>query len=144
MGEESDANVLRRAFEEMWSEGNLDLVDELYDADFIGHVEPNDVRGWDGIRESVTRFRTAFPDLRFTVEESIANGDTSVVRWTAQATHEGTLELLGRTPATGRKVSLSGLTMGRLSNGKISEAWSRWNQMSMLRQIGALESPDAS
>ena len=79
--------------------------------------------------------RGAFPDLRFSLEDTIARDDMVVTRWHAQGTHRG--EYLN-VPASGRRMTTTGMTMHRLENGKIMEGWTNWDALGMLAQIGVL------
>src|SRR5215207_10299143 len=82
-----------RFFREVWSEGKLDLVDELFSPAYVGHPsgpeEP--VQAPAGVSEYVGRLRESFPDLTITVEDQVANGDKVATRWTARGTHDGEL-----------------------------------------------------
>ena len=69
---EAHKAVLRRVYEEVWNQGNLALVDELLAPDYVGHVPPEILTGPEGYRQFVTRFRTVFPDIRFTLEDVVA------------------------------------------------------------------------
>jgi predicted ester cyclase len=81
--------------------------------------------------------RTAFPDLRYTIEEVIVEGETIAARWTARGTHQGMLQVpMGSIQATGQPVTLQGITMGRVIGGKAGESWVIMDQFGLLRQIG--------
>ena len=80
-------------------------------------------------------YGVAFPDIQMTVEEQVAEGDRVVTRWSAQGTHEG--ELMG-VPASGKQVTVSGITIARLADGKIQEEWSNWDGLGLMEQIGAM------
>jgi steroid delta-isomerase-like uncharacterized protein len=136
--------VVHRMFQEMWNEGNLDVVDELFAPDYAGHdpTDPNpetrevssaaDAKAWVGM------VRAAVPDIHFTVDDLIAEGDKVIARWTAEGTHTG--ELMG-IPPTGRRGTVSGILIYRLVEGKIKEGWQNWDTLGMLRQLGILPSP---
>ncbi|MDA0745261.1 MAG: ester cyclase [bacterium] len=138
--EENKAQA-RRDFEEVWSEGRIDLIDEYVAPDFIHHdpATPGGAStGIEGYKQLVTMYRTVFPDLRFTVEEIVGEGDLIVVRWTARGTHKA--ELMG-IPATNKAISITGMSMSRVVDGKLSEAWLNWDALGLLGQIGAFPSP---
>src|SRR2546425_8235583 len=103
MSAEENKAIARRINDEVWTGGRLEVIDELIAADFVTTVvgAPEQIRGVQGFREFVLMYRTAFPDLRISVDEQIAEGDTVVTRWTGTGTHEG--ELMGM-PATGKQV----------------------------------------
>ena len=83
-------------------------------------------------------FRSAFPDLNVTVEDSIAEGDKVVQRLSQTGTHEG--EFMGVEP-TGRKVTSSGIIIGRLEDGKAVKEWAQLDQMGLMQQLGVVEPP---
>ncbi|MAW62886.1 MAG: ester cyclase [Acidobacteria bacterium] len=93
----------------------------------------------DGMRELLGVYTAAFPDVDFTVENQMSDGDQVVTRWTARATHSG--EFDGVQP-TGKSVMFTGITISRLENGRLVEEWENFDELSLMRQIGALPSAD--
>jgi steroid delta-isomerase-like uncharacterized protein len=81
---------------------------------------------------------SAFPDVQFTIEDMVAEGDNVAVRWVMRATHQGAFAGI---PATGRQVAMSGITIYRLTDGKIGEAWSTFDQLGLLHQLGMTPAP---
>jgi steroid delta-isomerase-like uncharacterized protein len=140
MSTEENKAIVRRINDEVWSEGHLDVIDELIADDFVATVvgAPEQIRGPQGFREFVVMYRTAFPDLRLTVDEQFAEGDTVVTRWTATGTNEG--ELMGM-PATGKQATTAGININRVSGGKLVEGWGLFDQLGLLQQIGAVPVP---
>ena len=143
MTPEERKEFVRRAYEEVFNAGNLAAAEEYFGPDFVNHAGPPDwPRGPEGIRRTVTMLRTAFPDLRFTIEEVIVEDETIAARWTARGTHQGTLQgPMGSIPATGRSVTFQGITMGPVAHGKAGASWVITDQLGLLRQVGA--NPDA-
>ncbi len=139
MAAEENKALVRRAFEEGWNAGNLEVFDEVTSPDYQLHdpAVPEDVIGVDGMKGFASTFLGAFPDLRFSVEGQIAEGDMVATRWTSSATHEG--ELMGIAP-TGNRTGVSGVTVSRVSGGKIAEDWNNWDTLGLMRQIGAIPS----
>ena len=128
---------------EIWNDGNLDLVDELYAPDLVWHVVDigEDVVGVAAFKELVTAFRTAFPDFHVSFDEVFAAGDKTVIRWTMTGTNTGSLQGL---PPTGQPVRLQGVAISRAVDGKTAEVWQHYNQLSMFQQMGyALTPPSA-
>jgi steroid delta-isomerase-like uncharacterized protein len=125
-----------RFTEEVWNKGNLDAIDELVSADHVG-VEPTtgETRGPAALRELVSQFRTAFPDMRMGIDTVFAEGDWVAVHWTATGTHSG--ELMGIAP-TGREVTVSGIQLNRVADGKIAESRGMFDALGMLQQVGAV------
>ena len=129
--------TVRRAIEEAINKGNLSVIDELVASQYVYH-EPGvgDLQGPDGLKQLITGYRNAFPDLRLTIEDQIDGGNTVVTRWTATGTHQG--ELLG-IPATGRRVSVTGIIIARMEGGKIAEEWENYDALGMLQQLGVAQ-----
>jgi len=140
MSTEENKAIARRVNDEIWSEGHLDVIDELFADDFVATIvgAPEQIRGPQGFREFVVTYRTAFPDLRITVDEQFAEGETVVTRWTATGTNEG--ELMG-IPATGKQATTAGININRVSDGKLVEGWGLFDQLGLLQQIGAVPVP---
>jgi steroid delta-isomerase-like uncharacterized protein len=126
--------VTQRFFGEMFSEGNLGLIEQVASPDYRLHTPPNPiVLGQEGLKQFVTLYRTAFPDLRFTLEEQVVEGDRVVTRWTARGTHSGPLQGI---PPTGKVVEVTGMTLSRVVEGKMTEAWVNWDMLGLLQQLG--------
>jgi steroid delta-isomerase-like uncharacterized protein len=126
-----------RAEFEIWGSGELDKLDDLVAADVIHHdpYDPYAADGLDGLKKSIALNRTAFPDIRITVEDQVAEGDKVTTRWTAVMTHKGEL---GGVEPTGKRVTMSGTTIERFEDGKVVEAWRSMDTLGLLRQIGAI------
>jgi predicted ester cyclase len=137
-----EANKLigRLVLEQMWGNGRLELADELYAPDYVDHVgkgpEPSEVKGVEGIKQAVVAFRTAFPDLSYTVEDEIAEGELVVARFSARGTHRGAF--LG-IEATGREVTYTGIDINRVRNGRIVESWVQYDALALLQQLGIVK-----
>jgi steroid delta-isomerase-like uncharacterized protein len=132
--------IVRCLYEEVWNKRRLEVVNELV---FPSHAltGPNFVGssvGPDAYKEQVLLFVTGFPDLNFKVEDIIAEGDKVVSCWTISGTHKG--EFMG-VPATNRKVSIDGITIHQLSNGKIMDSNVSWDVWGMMQQLGVVSEP---
>jgi len=132
---DTNKNVIRRVFEEVWNKGNVSALDELVGPNLAHHdpSTPDFGHGPEGEKRRVNLYRSAFPDLHFTVEDVIADGDRVVARYTARGTHKG--ELNGIAP-TGKHINVSGVTVSRIANGKIAESWVNWDALGMMQQLG--------
>ncbi len=139
MSAEANKALFRRVVEDIWHQGNLAVVDELFGSDYV-YYAPGvpELRGPDGFKQFVTMVRTAFPDLRFTLEDQIAEEEKVVTRWTARGTHRG--ELMG-IPPTGKQATWTGVIISRIANGKIVEEWETEDALGMLQQLGAVPPP---
>src|SRR5918912_1252784 len=141
MSEENKA-VVRREMEELFNHtGNLDAVDEIIHPDYVGY-EPTsgETRGIEGARRFAATFREAFPDLENTIEDMIAEGDKVVMRFRGSGTDEGeTTEAFG--PPTGKRMEITGITIKRFAGGKIVEAWTNFDALGMMQQLGVIAAP---
>lgn len=137
MSVEQNKVIARRVFEDIWNQGRLDVVDELFDANFVGYdpAVPTPTRGVEGYKQYVMMYHSAFPDEHFTVEDVIAEGDKVVVRFTSHGTQQG--PLLG-IPPTDKAMTVTGIVMGRIANGKIVEVWLNYDALGMLHQLGVI------
>ena len=139
MSEENKA-VVRRYLEEVWSGGNLEVIDELIAEDHVDH-DPAAAQtggGREGQRAMVQMFRSAFPDLHVEIGEIVAEGDLVAITWTGTGTHEG--ELMGVAP-TGKSATVTGCGFDRVRDGVIVESWNNGDTLGMLMQLGAIPAP---
>lgn len=129
--------AVRRWVEEGWNQGHLALVDELYAPDYALHDPslPQTLRGIEPFKQFVQGYRGAIPDIRFTIEQMLAEGDTVVWRWTARGTHRG--DLMG-IPPTGKTATVTGITISRFANGRWAEDWLNWDTLGLLQQLGVI------
>src|SRR5690242_18373375 len=126
MSPEENKATVRRAIETGWNQGQVAVFDELNDPTFIYH-DPGapGVRTSDDYKRWITQSRSAFPDLHLTIEDLIAEGDQVAMRWTLRGTHTGDLVTPMPLPATGKQVTMPGLTIVRLAFGKGVEVWNQ-------------------
>ena len=132
-----NADGSRRILEEVFGGGNYDVIDELVATDAKGHdaALPEPTIGREGLKEAARGYRSAFPDLKLTIEQVVAEGDYVAIRWTARGTHKA--ELFGIAP-TGRESTVTGITIDRWAGGKIAESWTNWDTLGLLQQLGAI------
>jgi steroid delta-isomerase-like uncharacterized protein len=135
MSEANKAHI-RRVIEEVYNRGDLAVVDEVAASDLVIHASSQDIRGREGAKQYVTALRAGFPDLRFTIEDQVAEGDQVVTRWSACGTHKGTFQGI---PATGRQVRLVGADIDRIVGGKVIECWVHMDELGLMRQLGVVE-----
>ena len=134
--EDRNKALLRRFYEELRSQGDLEAIPELVAENFVDHHPlPGAPPGREGLAALVTTWRTAFPDMRETVEDLIAEGDKVVGRFTMRGTHSG--EFMGVAP-TGRRVTMSGIDIVRVAGGKITEFWCSEHLLELLQKLGAV------
>lgn len=133
---EENKEVYRRFVEEVINQGNIDLVDELFSPDYVDHNRPPGAPpGLAGVRMIPTMFRTAFPDVNFTIDQMIGEGDKVATYVTGRGTHQG--PFAGVAP-TGKHVSWASMGIFRVAGGKIVEHWGIPDLMDLMRQIGGV------
>jgi len=134
---DANKNVVRRLFEEVWNKGNLPVADELFADNYSHHDSstPEFGRGPESEKKRATLYRTAFPDVRLTVEDIIAEGETVTARWSCKGTHKG--DLRGLAP-TGKQFTISGISVARVTNGKMVEGWVNWDALGLMQQLGVV------
>src|ERR1700752_311953 len=130
--ENQTAVLARRWFEEVWNARREEAIDELMNADAVGHMEGGDVAGPNGFREVRAVFLNALPDMHITVEDVLANGDQAVVRWRVRGTHRG--DLLGIAPSQ-RQIDFRGMSWLTVRDGKLAEGWDTWNLGGLLESL---------
>jgi steroid delta-isomerase-like uncharacterized protein len=124
--------------DEVWNQGNLDTIAQLITNDYVSHDAGTPIRGIDANRSFISKFRAAFPDCRLEIEEVVSAGTTVVTRWRYSGTHQGALD--GIAP-TGRNVSGTGLTLHRFAEDRIAEAFTNWDALGLMQQLGAVTLP---
>jgi steroid delta-isomerase-like uncharacterized protein len=131
--------VVRSWFEELWNGGKEETIDRLYAADGIAHGLPSPdgspIRGREAFRPFFKSFRSAFPDIRVEVTQTVSDGDMVAALCHVTGTHQG--HDIGIT-ATGKSVDFSGMVFARVHNGLIVEAWNSFDFLSLYRQVGFL------
>lgn len=132
----SNIEVVHVVHSEIWSKGNVELIEDVYAENFVGHFPAGTVHGREGVLARLIAHRTAFPDWTEEVEDMIADRDRVVMRFTDRGTNLG--DFLGN-PPTGKRVETSHVAIFKLSEGKIVEQWVYPDMRSMQRQLGLEE-----
>lgn len=126
---------------DIFQAGRLEVADEILSPDFMIHAPgypPEWSRGTEGTKQLATAIIEGIPDRRITHDETIAEGDKVMIRWTMTGTHSG--ELMG-VPPTGRPIEVTGFDLFRIEDGKLTELWQNWDQLRLMQQIGAIPVP---
>ena len=115
--------------------GDVSAADRVFATDCTVYITgaPQPIRGVAAWKEFVAGMLKAFPDLQFTTEDQLTDGDRVATRWRATGTHTGPL---GPVPPTGRSITVDGLIIDRLEGGMVAERWEQWDQPAMLQQLG--------
>lgn len=132
---ERNKAIVRRAYEDVYSRGNLAIVEELVSSDFVVHLPAEDIHGPEALKGYVTALRNAFPDLEMAIDDQMADGDMVVTRWTGRGTHTGAFQGL---PPTGKRATLSGVDIDRFVDGKVVECWGFSDDLGLMQQLGAI------
>ena len=135
MGTQQNTVTVRSLIEEAFNKGNLSAIDELIADEYVNHAGSTDVTGREGMKSFVTAYRGAFPDYHCVIEDQVAEGDKVVTRWTIRGTQDG--ELMG-IPPTGKRVSVPGVVIDRLADGRLVETWLQADMLGMLQQLGVI------
>src|SRR5947209_10646479 len=120
MSTEDNKATARSSFEEVMNNVNLAVIDEVFSPTYMLHAPSGLVHGLEGFKQFVLGYRSAFPDALYTIEEMIAEGDKVVTRWSGTGRHLG--ELMG-IPPTGKRATVTGISIGRYEGGKLVEEW---------------------
>lgn len=132
-----NVDLVHRWFDEIWTNGRVDAIDELLTPDAVIHGlgEPGrEAEGHSAFKNFVATFQSSFSDIRVTVDQTVEERDMVASRWTVYMTHTGAD--LG-IPPTNRKVQVTGMSIGRFRDGQMIEGWNNWDQMGLMMQIQA-------
>lgn len=136
---EANKENARRVLEEAFGQGRLEIIDEVLDPDFVCYdpnSESGEVRGADTMKGEIEYFRSAVPDLTYTVEDQVVEGDKVVSRYTVRGTHQG--EFFG-VPGSGKHIEMTGINIDRFDeNGKMVEEWPEYDLLGAMQQMGAV------
>jgi steroid delta-isomerase-like uncharacterized protein len=131
----NNKTLVRRFITEVFEQGRIEAVDELVSDDFTPHTWPSTGAGRDDLKRAMERVSQGLADARFTIDDMIAEGDRVTVRLTASARQVGPFMGL---PASGRTYTIDEIHIFRIRDGRISEHWHQFDQLGMMRQLGAL------
>jgi steroid delta-isomerase-like uncharacterized protein len=144
MSTEENKALVRRMVEETFNRGNVGHADDFLAPDFVEREElpPGLPRDREGVKQLTVMLRSAFPDLKATIEDIVAEGDKVVVRQTWTGTHTGG-EFMG-VPRSGKAVAIGVIDIIRIAGGKFVEHWGQMDSMGMMQQLGAVPPPGQS
>ena len=129
MSIEANKALARRIVDEMWNTRNLNVIDEVYAPQFGG--------GHAAARQFVEANLAAFPDLKITIQDQVAEDDLVTTRYIMRATHQGEIANI---PPTGKKFEVTGIEMHRFADGKLIELWNIVDMLGILQQVGIIPS----
>ena len=129
--------VVRRLYEEVWNKRKLEVINEIISPSHA--LQASNIFGSsigpEAYKRNVLLFFAGYPDLHWTIEDTIAEKDKVVACWTISGTHKG--DYLG-VPATNKKVSVEGITIHQITNGKIMDSYVSWDIWGMMQQLGVV------
>ena len=136
MSTEQNKALVRRFYDEVFNKKNLAVSDDFLAPHIIEHsLPPGLPSGSEGSRQFIGMYLTAFPDLHLTAEDMIAEGDEVAARFTMRGTHKG--EFMG-IPSTGKQVTMTGIQIVRVADGRIAENWVNLDALGLLQQLGVI------
>jgi steroid delta-isomerase-like uncharacterized protein len=135
MPTDRNKQIVRRFIDEIFVAGRPETVDELLADDFVGHTWPSTGRPKDDLKAAIGMTRAALADIRFTIDDLIAEDDRVVARVTASARQVGEFMKM---PASGKRYEIGEIHIFRLRDGTVVEHWHQFDQMGMMRQLGAM------
>jgi steroid delta-isomerase-like uncharacterized protein len=136
---EQNKTILRRFYDELFNTGDLSVADEIVALSYVNHnALPGETPGREGLKAFVILLRTAFPDIHFTVEDQVAEGEKVVTRFAVKGTHQA--EFAG-VPATGKPVAITAINIHRVSGDQIQEGWLNWDGLGLMQQLGVIPTP---
>jgi steroid delta-isomerase-like uncharacterized protein len=142
MSVQANKAILDRHFNQVLNQGQLDVVDEIYTNDYTldapvrsdGSSQARGLtQGREQLKQRVTLFRTAFPDIHFSQDDVVGENDTVVVRYTYRGTHRG---VFAGVEPSGRSITIMGILIAHLKDGRIQEAWSAFDSAELMKQLG--------
>ena len=138
MSEEKMLKIHDLLISEVGNKGNLNVVEEILDTDYVSHNPAGaNITGPQEYKQFISDLRTAFPDLRFIINDRFTKEDKVVVRWTVHGTHKG--EFMGIPPSS-KEVKVTGIVIHRFAGDKIQETWEEYDSLGLMQQIGAIPS----
>jgi steroid delta-isomerase-like uncharacterized protein len=139
MSEQDNTRIAREVIE-AWNSHDPERLLKLFDEKYVAESDtlPTPINSAPGVREFMRVYVSAFPDLYFTLDQTLADGDSVVTRWTATGTQRG---ILMGIPPTNRATVTRGCTVAQCKGGKVVHDWIYWDTGNLLRQLGVLPDP---
>ena len=142
MSAEENKALVRRYVEEFVDRSNFDLSEEIFALNFVRYdAGPDQVSRVEDLKHFFAMLHSGFPGFQSTIEDLLSEGDKVALRFTFRGIHQG--EFMGIAP-TGKEVTMSGIEILRIADGKLVEMWNQEDVLGMMRQLGAIPEPDQS
>jgi steroid delta-isomerase-like uncharacterized protein len=134
-----DNKSIRRRYHEAWNAGDSDALDSIMAPEVVNHSPlQGQAEGVEGFKQAIQWMRAGVPDLAITIDSSVSEGDRVATQWTGSGTQTGNLMGI---PPTGKTVTVSGIDICRIADGRIVEYWQVLDTFGMLQQLGAIPAP---
>ena len=133
MSAQDNQSLVNRFWEDVWNQGNLAAADDMVTADFVLFTPQGQKDGPEGLKQWVNAIRSAAPDMHFTIDETIAEGNKVVSSWSGSGVNSGSF--LGRAP-TNKKLTMTGISIFRIADGRIAEERLAENTWEIMQQLG--------
>jgi predicted ester cyclase len=127
----------RRLVQEVFHGNDLSRIDPWFTPDIVAHDPGVTYQGRERLRQGIAHFRSAFPDLRITIDDLLAEGDRVVLRYTGRGSHQG--EFRGIAP-TGKPFTYTGILIWRFVDGQVAEHWAQPDLLGLFQQLGVIQS----
>lgn len=134
--EERNKEIVRTYHQRLWGEGDLACIGEYWAPDAKVSMTDFDGTAVDVVHEDAERYWSSFEDVTTTIHALIAEGDTVVLHWSTEGLHTGAY---GEIPATNKRITMAGIDILTLKDGRIVEAASMWDGLSVFEQMGVLK-----
>jgi steroid delta-isomerase-like uncharacterized protein len=138
MSTETNKSLVRRGFEQGMNGRNFNVWDELLASSYVNHDMPTPSPGPAGMKQVLTMFTEAFPDMQITVHAVLGEGEMVATRGSWKGTHKGAFMGI---PATGKAVDVKYIDMWRFENGKAVENWVQMDMLCLMQQLGVVPAP---
>lgn len=138
MSTEDNKGLVRRIFEDGINQNHPGVIDQLIASSYVNHDIPAPSQGLEGFKMIIGMFRAAFPDMRVTLEEELAEGDKVITRGYFTGTHKGDFQGI---PPTGKQVKVKYIDIWRVADGKMVENWVQMDQLGLMQQLGVIPTP---
>jgi predicted SnoaL-like aldol condensation-catalyzing enzyme len=138
MSSEQNKALVRRIFEEGINQNKPGVFDELIAPSYVNYDFPAPAPGPEGLKMIIGLFQAAFPDMRVTIEEELAEGNKVITRGYFSGSHQGDFQGI---PPTGRQIKVKYIDIWRVENGKLVENWVQMDQLGLMQQLGVIPAP---
>lgn len=138
MSVQENKALIQRYITELYNKGNLNVIDEFLAPNYVGSSAVQNIQGQESAKEVASAMLSAFPDLKFTFEDVLAEGNKVALRWTMKGTHKGEFQGI---PQTGNRVEVTGISIIRIEDGKLVEGWTQQDALGLMQQLGVAEAP---